>query len=73
MAVAGNGFILRETGCFNTTTTAVVSDMALQRVTAAGTSGAAITAQAFDPNLAPALCTAKNTWTVTPTFGTQVA
>lgn len=73
MAVAGSGFILRETGVFNTTTTAVVSGVALQRVTAAGTSGSTITAQSFDPNLLANASLAKNTWTVAPTLGNQVA
>jgi hypothetical protein len=44
-AVAGRGFVLREAGIFNTTTTA--ARYALVRLTAAGTPGAAITEAKF--------------------------
>lgn len=68
MSVAGCRPRLVEVGIFNTTTTACA--VALRRVTAAGTSGAAQTAvYESDPSQA-ALATPKDTWTVAPTFVT---
>jgi hypothetical protein len=59
---------LVEVGIFNTSATAV--DVALRRVTAAGTSGATQTAVYESDPSQPANATAKDTWTVTPTFVT---
>lgn len=59
---------LVEVGVFNTTTTACA--VALRRVTAAGTSGSAQTANYESDSAQAALATPKDTWTVTPTFAT---
>lgn len=59
---------LREVGIFNTTATALA--VALRRVSAAGTSGSAITAVYESDPAQAALATPKDTWTVTPTFVT---
>lgn len=65
-AVAANGGKLIEVGVFNTTATAVALN--LQRVTTAGTQGAAITEAAHDPAVPP-LMTAFTTHSVAPTLG----
>ncbi len=59
--------ILREVGCFNTTTTAL--EIFLTRLTAAGTQGAGITAARQSPKGPPALCTPFTTHTGDATLG----
>jgi hypothetical protein len=71
MAPAGNDLILREIGVFNDGTTATKNK--LSRVTAAGTSGSTITAANTNLATHTILGTAKNLWTVTPTFGADLA
>ena len=65
-AAASSG-ILREVGCFNTTTTAV--EIFLTRVTDAGTQGAGITEARYNMKGPPALCTAFTTHTGDVTLG----
>lgn len=62
---AGAGRI-REIGVFNTTATACA--VSLQRFTATGTQGAALTEIAYQPDTGVSLCQAFNTHTVTPTI-----
>ena len=69
-SIAGTGAKLREVGVFNTTGTAVA--VALRRLTATGTQGAALTEAEHDEDGAPPLCTAFNTHTVNPTLGNDL-
>jgi hypothetical protein len=66
-AVASTGFVFRECGIFNTTTTAVAARMV--RLTTAGTQGSALTAAEYDSNSPVALCTPFGTHTGAPTIG----
>jgi hypothetical protein len=72
-AAAGSGFILREVGVFNTTTTAVVLGLKLVRLTSAGTQGAGVTANVFSGYSPAAAATAKQTHTGAPTLGADIA
>lgn len=67
-ATATSRFILREVHVFNTTTSAV--HVALRRMTAAGTPGAAGDEVAHDEDQAAATATLFNVHTVAPTFVT---
>ncbi len=59
--------ILREVGCFNTTTTAL--EIFLTRLTDTGTQGAGLTEARYNPKGPPALCTAFTTHTADVTLG----
>ena len=65
-SAAANGGKLLEVGVFNTTATAVALN--LQRVTTAGTQGAAVTEATHDPAVPP-LMTVFTTHTGAPTLG----
>lgn len=59
-----------EIGCFNTTTTAV--NVAVARLTTAGTQGATMAGGYEDDNSQAAVATPKDTHTVAPTIGTTL-
>ena len=63
---ATGGGKIREIGIFNTT--AVALAVALQRFTATGTQGAALTEICYEPDTPVSLCQGFNTHTVTPTI-----
>lgn len=65
------GCSLRTVKVTNTTSTAVA--LQLVRLSTTGTQGATVTASQYDPNSAPASCTAKQTHTVAPTITTVLA
>jgi hypothetical protein len=63
---AAGGGKIREIGVFNTTGTAFT--VSLQRFTATGTQGAALTEIGWEPDTGASLCQGFNTHTVTPTI-----
>jgi len=66
-APAGNGFVIRELACWNTTATACVYKW--QRFTALGTAGSAITAIEWDENGVNPTALPKDAHSVAPTAG----
>lgn len=65
-AGAGAGGYIREIGIFNTTSTACA--VSLQRFTATGTQGTALTEIPWDSDTAASACQGFNSHTVTPTI-----
>lgn len=66
-AASASGFVWREAGMFNTTTTAVAAKMV--RLTSAGTQGTALTEAQYDPNASVAACSAFATHSANPGLG----
>ncbi len=66
-SIAAVGFELREVAAFNTTINA--ARLRLQRLTTAGTQGAAQTEAKYDDDSPAASCTSFTTHTVAPTLG----
>ena len=67
-SAAAVGPVIREVAVYNTTTTAV--DVALRRITVAGTPGTAETEMEWDLNRAAAACTVTNVHTADATLAT---
>lgn len=65
-AAAGGGCAIREISVYNTTTVAV--DMAVRRLTTAGTQGAGFDEMEWDPGKPPPLCTGFQAHSGAPTI-----
>ena len=70
-APAGNGFVIRELACWNTTATACVYKW--QRFTAVGTAGSGLTEMEWDENGVAPTATAFDAHSVAPTAGLVIS